>query len=1122
LQARWAEGEHIPVECYLLRHPELSADADAVLELVLLEVALREESGQRPSLAELTRRFPHLAELLRRQLTLHGLFRQPTAAAEDSRLSQVEFGVAEYVLLQEIGRGGMGTVYVARHRGDNQRVALKMLPGTVAPESHERERFATEAEALGRLQHPHIVHVYEVGLHHSQPFIAFELVEGGTLADRLRQGLPTAQASVALVATLAWAVDAVHQHGIVHRDLKPANILLLPATETELGVPKIADFGLAKLLDNSTQLTRSGDVLGTPAYLAPEQVSGNKEIGPAADVYGLGAILYEMLTGRPPFRGASAAETLWQVANVDPLPPSHVQPGVPRELQTISLKCLEKSPRRRYLTAAALARDLERWLRGEPIQARPLGLLGHLARHARRRPLAATLLMVLLVALVLGFLGVTWSWRTESALRQKAEKSLYRSRMAEAALRWQSNDVAGAREQLESCLPHDGTPDHRGWEWHYLRRLCNTEETALPHRYWVQELAVSPDGRELAVATGDPSVDYPQDDSDRPGELVTWDLAANPSSPRGSEPAERWRRGPSEVRVVTYSPDGRWLAWGTTFTVHLFDRAAGEVRHSWRQPGIVFSLCFCGDSKQLACASSIDPVKCDARVYDVASGTMLRQRVDAGEAWWRQRLCYSPDGLWLACQRSRGGFFLWDPLNNTEKLWGPNADAAQLDWRLSGLSFLAGGRQLVSAGAEGVNLWDMASGRQVSHLSGHSGVVSALAVAPDGRTLATAGADQTIRLWDGSTRQEKQVLRGHTWTVRGLAFTPDTRKLFSGGQDRMVKRWDVTRPQRGLLLTFADRINSITFTANGGIRAVRIGGSVRSWTMEGTATDNPRLDMTDDRSYLHSFAEFLPRGEAIVSVSRDDARVLKIWSAEDGRERIALRGHTLPIHTVAVDAYGRFIASAAWDPEQPARGSEIKVWNIAIGQPCSEFTAANVLAVSLALSPDGRRLAVGEQVAGSPARRSDTAVSVSLWQIGDGSCQAERREHRGAVTSVAFSPDGRLLASTGFTDGQVCLMDASDLRVLHRTPGPQSPTCLCFDPSGWRLAAIGFQGIVHLLDAEDGQEVLRLPGLVGNRDDDPISDARVRFSADGRWLLSTNWDNTLNVWDGRPFAGTLP
>jgi WD40 repeat protein/serine/threonine protein kinase len=1115
LQARWAAGERIPVEGYLLRHTELSADADAVLELVLLEVALREETGETPSLTELTGRFPHLSELLRRQLALHGLLNRPTETAGR------EFRVADYILVREIGRGGMGTVYEARHRGHNQRVALKMLPGTFAPGAHELERFATEAEALTRLQHPHIVRIHEVGLHQSQPFIAFELIEGGTLAERLRQGPPPpAQASVALVATLAWAVEAVHQHGIVHRDLKPANILLLPTKETDPGVPKIADFGLAKLLDNSTQLTRSGDVLGTPAYLAPEQVSGGKEVGPAADIYGLGAILYEMLTGRPPFRGASAAETLWQVANLDPLPPSRARPGVPRDLQTICLKCLEKSPRWRYPTAAALARDLERWLRGEPIWARPLSLLGHLWRHACRRPLAATLLLSLLLALILGLLGVTWSWRNESAQRQKAETSLYRSRVAQAALLWQSNNVAGAREQLELCTPRDGKPDLRGWEWHYLRRLCNTEELALPHRYWVQELALSPDGRELAVATGDPSVDYPKDDEDRPGELVAWDLAANPLAPGSGEPAPRWRRGTSEVRVVTYSPDGRWLAWGTTFTVHLFDRAAGEVRHSWRQPGIVFSLCFRGDSKQLACARSIDHLTCDVRVYDVASGNQLAQRENAGEAWWRQRLSYSPDGRWLACQQPRGGFCLWDPSTGAEKPCGANPDGMPVDWRLSGLAFLAGGRQLASVGAAGVDLWDVTGGREVLHLSGHSGVVCALAVAPKGQTLATGGADQTIRLWDSASRQEKLVLRGHTWTVRGLAFTPDGRKLFSGGQDRMVKRWDVTRPQRGRLLTFADRINAVTFAAGDHIRAVRIGGHVRTWTADGTATDNPRLDMTDKRDYLYSLAEFLPGGEAIVSISRDDPRVLKIWRAEDGREQLALRGHTLPVRTVAVGADGLSVLSAAWDSQQQARGSEIKVWNAATGEPRASFTVANVLAVSLALSPDGHRLAVGERDPDSPTRQSETAVSVSvsLWQIGDNSCQAERREHRGMVTSVAFSPDGLRLASTGLTDGQVCLMDAADLRVLYRTPGPYSPTCLCFDPSGRRLAAIGYHGVVYLLDAEDGQEVLRLPGLVGNRDDDPISDARVRFSADGQRLLSTNWDNSLNVWDGRPFV----
>jgi eukaryotic-like serine/threonine-protein kinase len=1115
LQARWAANERIPVEHYLLRHPELSAEPGAVLELALLEVALREEAGERPALAELTSRFPALSEPFQRQMALHGLFSQleaPAATGDESDPAKKGFCVADYVLVREIGRGGMGTVYEAHHRHLNRRVAIKMLPGIFAPGAHELERFATEAEALTRLQHPHIVGIHEVGLHQSQPFIAFELIEGGTLAERIRQEPLTPRASATLVATLAWAVEAVHQHGIVHRDLKPANVLLIPGKETELGVPKIADFGLAKLLDHSTQLTRSGDVLGTPAYLAPEQVSGHKEIGPAADVYGLGAILYEMLTRRPPFRGTSAAETLWQVAHRDPLPPWRIRSDIPRDLQTICLKCLEKVPRRRYLTAAALAEDLERWLRGEPIRARPLGLVGHWWRLACRNPMAATLLLGLLLALIGGFVGITWNWReaerlaaAESAERRKAETNLYRSRVAQAALLWQSNNVAGALEQLDLCAPANGKPDLRGWEWHYLRRLCNTEDYALPQPYWVQAMAVSPDGRELAVATGEPANDPASNNWTWPGELVVWDLAEKPSS--SDVPVIRWRQGNTAVRAVAYSPDGRWLVWGTANEVRLLDRASGRVQHLWKEPGLVWSVCFRGDSQHLACACMTDLHAC-IHVYDVASRQQLAERTDADSGWWCQHVSYSPDGRWLACQRPGRCLILWDPLKNEEKRLEPCRE-------LNGLAFLAQGRWLASVGAAGGIVWDAATGREFERLSGHNGLVCALDVAPDGRHLATAGADQTVRLWDGTTGQEMQVLRGHTWTIRSVAFTADGGGLFSGGQDRMVKRWNVTRQQRGRLLTSEDRLNDVAFAPEGRIRAVRLGGQVRTWAADETVTDSQCPDMTAKRGYPISYAAFLPGGEAVVSISRDNPQLLKIWDAATGRERLALRGHTLPVHVVAVSADGRCVVSAAWDLRQPETGSEIKVWDVATGVPRASFAAANVVAMSLALSPDGQRVALGERA--RDLQQNDASANVSLWNL-NGQRLAVRNEHQQMVTSVAFSPDGRLLASVGFADAQVCLRDAADLHVLQGTPGPHAPTCVCFDPAGRRLAVIGYQGIVHLLDAEDGQEVMRLPGLVGNRDDDSASDARVRFSADGQWLLSTNWDSSVNVWNGLPLA----
>jgi serine/threonine-protein kinase len=274
-----------------------------------------------------------------------------------------------YVILSTLGRGGMGVVYQARQEKLGRVVALKMILAGAHAGAADLARFKTEAEAIARLQHPHIVQVYEVGEHGGLPYFSLEFCAGGSLERKLSgTPLPPAEAA-ALAEALARAMQAAHEKGVIHRDLKPANVLL-----TADGTPKVSDFGLARRLDTDRQ-TATGAVMGTPSYMAPEQAEGTKEVGPAADVYALGAVLYECLTGRPPFRAATAYDTILQVVGEAPVPPRRVNAQVPAGLEAVCLKCLEKDPRRRYGSAGALAEDLGRYLAGEPISARSLNLV---------------------------------------------------------------------------------------------------------------------------------------------------------------------------------------------------------------------------------------------------------------------------------------------------------------------------------------------------------------------------------------------------------------------------------------------------------------------------------------------------------------------------------------------------------------------------------------------------------------------------------------------------------------------------------------------------------------------------------------------------------------------------
>jgi tetratricopeptide (TPR) repeat protein len=343
-----------------------------------------------------------------------------------------------------LGRGGMGIVYKARHLRLNRIVALKMLLAGAYAGAHERARFQREAEAVASLRHANIVQIYDVGDHDGCPYFTMELLEGGSLAQALAGTPLAARRAAGLLTTVAEAVHVAHQAGIVHRDLKPANILL-----TAEGTPKVVDFGLARHFDGEPTLSLSGARIGTPSYMAPEQVTGTvRAIGPATDIYALGALLYEMLTGRPPFRAETAAETERQVIAVEPVPPARLNPKVPRDLETICLKCLHKDPERRYADAGALAEDVRRFVEGRPIRARRISLLERAWRWCRRNPTGAALALAVVVLVGLSVGGALWIQRQQ--LERRMEAQLRRER---------------ARSAIERVLGHQEDLRERGrWE----------------------------------------------------------------------------------------------------------------------------------------------------------------------------------------------------------------------------------------------------------------------------------------------------------------------------------------------------------------------------------------------------------------------------------------------------------------------------------------------------------------------------------------------------------------------------------------------------------------------------------------------------------------------------------
>jgi WD40 repeat protein len=1114
---RWRRGERTPAEAYLQLYGEFHTDPEYALDLVFGEFVLRQELDSATDVGVVADRFPQLGSQLRQQVeflrALDAAGAADRAAAGDaSTLPSSSLpaapGAAEeappeallapgYEVLELIGQGGMGVVYKALQLKPRRLVALKSLRGEGAG------RLLGEAEAAARLRHPNVVQVYEVGEHAGRPYLAMEFVEGGSLEQKLAAGPPPPREAAALVRALARAMHHAHRQHVIHRDLKPANVLL-----AEDGTPKIADFGLAKRLDVGPGPTRSGVVLGTAAYMAPEQALGRtREVGPLTDVYGLGAILYECLAGRPPFEGTTLVLTLHRVACDEPTPPRRLRRGVPADLETICLKCLRKEPEKRYASAEALAADLGAFLEGRSIQARPSGPVERTVRWARRSPLAAGLLAALLLVGGAGLAAVTWKWLDAEAARQAAtqkeedertqrriaedargrlgkqaadletqaeelQTTLYQFRIALAHHEWSANNLIRAGELLPEC-----PEGRRDWEWRYLHHLCHTELLAFGERGGaIRKAAFSPDGRWVAGTVGPPV--WPPDPSQR---LQVWDAADGRAlfhiPPQGGA-----------VRCFAFGPDGKRLACGyEDGAVRVWEAAAGraliwECRPEDRPRSAVVCLAFSPDGARVASGGYDGAV----RVWRGETGELLLPPIPS-QMGWVGDVAFSPDGRWIAGACSRG------PVRGAVKVW--DARTGQLfrstltqGSDVQAVAFSPDGRFLASAGWDReVHVLDRAS-KSTFTLPGHSQAVSSLSFHPDGRTLASAGNDGTVKLWDLSARAELRTLHAHVLYAFAVSFSPDGGRLVSAGSDGLVKVWEPGTEQEMRTLPYPRaHFHGVAFSDDGALLAAADANSfepgdkaVCVWDVRSGGP--PRL-LTGRVSRLNGVA-FAPRGLRLATAEESGA--VTRWDAATGEIVRTLAGHGGPATGVAFHPDGLRLASAGGD-------GSVAVWDAATGEQVWGRAAHDGAATGVAFSPGGRLL--------SSAGADNT---VAVWDAATGEQVWGRAAHDGAATAVAFSPAGGLLASAG-ADGTVILWDAATGRRVRRLSGHTNGVGgVAFSPNGRRLASVSLNDrCAKIWDVGTGRDLLTL------RLYEPFS---VAFSPDGETLAAGD-SNAVKLWD---------
>ena len=988
--------------------------------------------------------------------------------------------IGPYKLLQQIGEGGMGVVYMAEQTEPiARRVALKIIK----PGMDTRQviaRFEAERQALAMMDHVNIARVLDAGTTEAgRPYFVMELVHGVPITKYCDDNHLTPRERLELFVPVCQAIQHAHQKGIIHRDIKPSNVMV--TLYDGKPAPKVIDFGVAKAteqkLTERTLFTQFGTMVGTLEYMSPEQAEMSAlGVDTRSDIYSLGVLLYELLTGSTPLshkrmKEAAYAEILRLIKEEEPPKPStrlkdsgealasisaqrQTEPArltklVRGELDWIVMKCLEKDRNRRYESPSGLAADVQRYLSDEAVQACPPSVWYRFRKFARRNKVALTISSIVGLAVVIAATSMVLIGREQQATQtaQLAEaraendrkKAVERERRESYFHRITLAHRERALQLLEEC-----PEDLRAWEWHYLMRLCQVEPLVLRDKTEINSLAFSPDGERLASAGGD-------------GSVKIWNS-------RTGDVIQSFQAHTDSVFAVAFHLLGKHVvSAGADLKVKVWDLATEQEVFTGpcdalRRFGTAYTVAFSPtDGRQLAAGSGGA-----VRVWDWKNRQLLH--TFAGHENHSIPVAFSHDGRHLATGGAfREGQKLWDTAGGGLPLRTFSAHRHPV----SALAFSPDGRRLASASLDkSVKVSDTTTGA-LRHTLLHTGNVDCIAFSPNGQRLASAGEDKTVRIWDATTGREVLGLRGHTGRCGCVAFSPDGWRLASASTDGTIRFWDAT-PLRG-------------------------------------DESQETLSFTQHNDEIYSVA-LSPDSQKIASAGTDG--LVKVWDAQTGRVSAEFSGHPVVIFCVAWQPDGQRIASAGSE----GRLHSVKVWDARNGREAFTLPAGRehsaVPHFAVVFRPDGRYLVTGK---GNGA--------VEVWDAGTGREVGTLGTHDREIRGLVFSSDGRHLASAS-SEGIVKIWDAnrldqkSEARLTLQARVPGASLNVAFSPDGRRLATGGAENTIIIWDVETGRELDTLRGHNGE-----VYTLAFSPDADGRWLASAGEDSALKIWDSH--AGTL-